>query len=646
MQNVPRVQLAALRRSISFAACVLMNLLLLVKPSWAQEKQQVRVVEVVWGFDGRVVPGQFMPLSILVDNLSDQPIEATAKLRRMTGMVREVGGQMSQPVFIGPTSRRWVQFYPFISDRLATWLLDLQTEDRTFTFDPMDQPRSVFSREKVAGEPEQTMPAVILDPAGVLTRAPTTIKHMPAEIFPPYATATHGLYALFLDHVPDWEAPRQEALLSWLRSGGRLHLLKDQNNQLLRFSGSLAPLNEPFPEFMVGNGTVVRHEIQREGLVSQIVIPAITPPNVLRTAEEAEEEAVRNRQLQGRGFQFTDSFDLEELLSMLRELTQPKHSWLLISFLSVCYIGLIFPGCWILSKQKTLHYLVTYGAIAGLSVLFSLLFLLIGRRGYNEATSLHTLAIARHENQTHWNLLQYDAFFVTRGDQYQITDNDRQTLFSSGALDEKVDVQTVSGNKALFDARIPPFSSQAIVSRRRVTMDDWQLSILEVAQNGPDISSLSVSFNKNFPVGEGVSYYALHGPKIYTMKADVAGKKLVYAKASSWIRTFCKPVENTVPLFGVRMAGSAPDAQAEEDMDPLEKCFKEALPKLLSRSFLDDFCSDNAKFQVPTGRVRILIYAPVPPSLELSVSTEVRTAGRILFSYELPMEVGNSEPVK
>ena len=50
----------------------------------AQDSQPLRVVEVVWGFDGRVVTGQFMPLSILVDNLSDQPIEATARLRRVT----------------------------------------------------------------------------------------------------------------------------------------------------------------------------------------------------------------------------------------------------------------------------------------------------------------------------------------------------------------------------------------------------------------------------------------------------------------------------------------------------------------------------------------------------------------------------------
>ena len=40
---------------------------LLAPACMAQDSQQLRIVEVVWGFDGRVVTGQFMPLSILVD---------------------------------------------------------------------------------------------------------------------------------------------------------------------------------------------------------------------------------------------------------------------------------------------------------------------------------------------------------------------------------------------------------------------------------------------------------------------------------------------------------------------------------------------------------------------------------------------------
>ena len=104
----------------------------------AQDSQQLRVVEVVWGFDGRIVTGQFMPLSILVDNLSDQPVEATARLKRITGALIEVGGISTQPAFIGPNSRRWIQFYPYILGNSATWNFELQTEEKTYTFDSMD----------------------------------------------------------------------------------------------------------------------------------------------------------------------------------------------------------------------------------------------------------------------------------------------------------------------------------------------------------------------------------------------------------------------------------------------------------------------------------------------------------------------------
>ena len=246
-------------------------------PVCGQLLQQIRIADKVWGFDGRVVNGQFMPLSIELDNLSDEPLEALATLRSVSGMIRETGGTATQSVFLGPHSRRWVQFYPYIVGGTSSWRFELRTEQETLTFDPIDQPRSVQDSNALEMKTvDQTLPAVILDRPDAPVRIPVTVKHMPEEIFPPYATATHGLYALFMDHVPDWETPRQEALLSWLKSGGHLHLLRDQNNQTLRFSGVLAALNEPFQEFHVGDGSVTRHEFQRADLAQDIVATATT----------------------------------------------------------------------------------------------------------------------------------------------------------------------------------------------------------------------------------------------------------------------------------------------------------------------------------------------------------------------------------
>jgi hypothetical protein len=612
----------------------------------AQDSQQLRVVEVVWGFDGRVVTGQFMPLSILVDNLSDQPIEATARLRRVTGALNEVGGISTQPVFVGPNSRRWVQFYPYILGNMATWYFDLKTEEKTYTFDPMDQPRAIFDRNRDSREAQLSLPAVILDQQGVATKSPTTIKHMPAEIFPPYATAMNGLHALFLDHAPDWEAPRQQALLSWLKSGGQLHLMKDGNNQTLSFSGILAPLNEPFPEFPVGNGLVTRHDFQRDGLSLQVVTPVVTPPGLTQDVAEPE-QSFNQIGTGGNTAQEEATVNDDEILMWMRELTQPDHAWILIFLLSMCYVGLIFPGCWILSKQRRLHFLVTYGAIAGLAVFFSLIFLFVGQRGYGETTSLHTLAVARAEDATHWSSLEYRTLFVTSGDLYTLDDKDRQTLLASGAADERADAVMTSGNSASFVARVPPFSSQSMIFRRRLTMDDWNLTIANVEQNGSELTALTLSFNEKFPLNKDNQYFVVHGKRIHMMKADDSRKQLTYAGNASLLTTFCSPVQEFDDGFAgiLTPGGIRGSGYPDEANDLVAECFQKSLLKLVARSAADDFYADLKRFELPEGRVRILIYAPFPATQDMTVSSDVKREGRILYVRDFPMQIGDSNAV-
>ena len=616
---------------------------LLAPSCMAQDSQQLRIVEVVWGFDGRVVTGQFMPLSILVDNLSDQPVEATARLRRRTGALIEVGGVSTQPAFIGPNSRRWIQFYPYMMSNSATWHFDLQTEEKTYTFDSMDQPRAIFDRNRDSQEAQLSLPAVILDPPGFATKSPTTVKHMPAEIFPPYATAMHGLHALFLDHVPDWEAPRQQALLSWLKSGGQLHLMKDSNNQTLSFSGILAPLNEPFPEFPVGSGTVTRHDFQRDGLSLQVVTPVVTPPgaNVDSPEPEPSFNQIGNA---SHSAQEEATVNDDELLMWMRELTQPDHAWIPIFLLSMCYVGLIFPGCWILSKQRRLHFLVTYGAIAGLAVVFSLIFLFIGQRGYGETTSLHTLAVARAEDATHWSSLEYRTLFVTSGDLYTLDDKDRQTLLASGAADERADALMTAGNSASVVARVPPFSSQSMIFRRRLTLDDWNLAITNVEQSGSELTALTLSFNEKFPLQKDNKYFVIHGKRIHTLKADDAKKQLTYAGGGSPLMSFCSPVQefdNSFPMVVTTRGIVGPDGNEVLD-DPVAECFSKSMLKLIARSAADDFYADLKRFELPEGRVRILIYAPIPAAQEMTVSADVKRAGRILYVRDFPMQIGDS----
>ena len=610
--------------------CALLFAISVPSSAIAQVPQNVKIVQRVWGFDGRVVSGQFMPLSIEIDNLSDEPIEAMATLRSVAGMLRETGGTSIQPVFLGPHSRRWVQFYPFIAGQSTSWQFELQTDSGTIPFDSIKQPESLLQPDSLnMKDDSQALIAVILDREGVTNKIPGTVKHMSEEIFPPYSTATHGLYAMFLDHVPDWETPRQEAMLSWLKTGGKLHLMRDQNNQTLRFSGILAALNEPFDEFYVGSGTVTRHDFQRAGLTKDIVATAVQPQQL--SSSEQEEFTQFEKQHGAYGYRQSVADD-DEVFSELRQLTQPKHMWVLIFLLSLCYVGLIFPGCWILSRQRTLHFLVTYGTIAGLACIFSLIFLFIGRRGYGEATSLHSVAIARAEDDTHCSAMQMTTLFVTSGNVYSVNDKDHQSLLASGASEETVDARMTSGNTASFVSRIPPYSSQAIRSRRRIETDNWQLAVTSLSQQSDELKALNIAFGDKFPNTTEMKCLVVHGRNVYQTQLDYGQRLMSLAGGRETLSAYCQPRSNYT------MAGPFPqlvDAPDDPNADPVEMCFKRLLPELVRRSLVDDCAQHVHKFKLPEDRIRLLVYAPMLDSQHLDFPGDARRSGRVLYVRDL-----------
>ncbi|MCA9048992.1 MAG: hypothetical protein KDA89_09715, partial [Planctomycetaceae bacterium] len=406
-------------------------------PVSAQSKATVKIVEHIWGFDGRIVPGQFNPLSILLDNQTDEAVDTVVVLEHLQGLVAVSGGQYVQQVFIGPAARRWIQFYPYIgSSYQSEWRISLNGK----SIGELTQGRSVFSRDftetggTVPEETAATPQVVILDDVRGFTPQPTTVKHMPENLFPPYVPVTFGLHTVFLDHVPDWEQPREQAFMSWLRNGGRLHILNDRRGEFPRFTGELGDLNQPLNRFSLGSGVVVRHSLQRDAVTKEMV-DRLTILDVLKGEDEELEEKLAELKAKGQSFgQYIDSEPAvadEAVFRGMRELTLPEHAWWLIFLLSLVYIVCIYPGCYVLSKQNHLHFLTTYGAIVGLSLVFSGLFLVIGRRGYDESTTLVSVGLARAEDASNWNTLQWHSLFVTSGDDYVAGAENQQSVYST-----------------------------------------------------------------------------------------------------------------------------------------------------------------------------------------------------------------------
>ena len=115
-------------RSPAVRCYVFVTLLLCTPVSLIAQEAQLKVVAHVWGFDGRVQPGQFNPLSILLDNQTADPIDAKLTLQHIQGSLNPSGGVYVQDFFIASTARQWVQFYPYIpnSQTADQWRLSIE----------------------------------------------------------------------------------------------------------------------------------------------------------------------------------------------------------------------------------------------------------------------------------------------------------------------------------------------------------------------------------------------------------------------------------------------------------------------------------------------------------------------------------------
>ncbi len=615
---------------------VLIALMTVSPAAFAQSDKALDIKDRIWGFDGRVQPGHFNPVSLLVDNISDEPVEAMATFAETQGVLFDSTGKQVQSVYIAPHSRKWVQFYPYIGNMYQTeWRLKIGRQ----SFDSLTQPRAALKTDLASDE--QRPQAVIFDRPDYNSNQPTTIKHFPEHIFPPYSTVTFGLHTVFMDHAPDWELPREQAFIAWLKMGGRLHILKDQRGGYPEFSGELAELSQPFDRFRVGSGLVVRHDIQRSELTADVVSEALGT-ETHQTEEQALEDSIQQAEQQQ--LQYGTTYDTmttpgyqdDEIFKAMRQMTQPDHAWWLIFLLAITYIGMIFPGCWILSQKKQVHFLATYGAIAGLSVVFSILFLLIGRRGYGESTTLHSLAVARMEDDTHASLFQWNALFVTDGDTYAAGAPDQQSVFATASGETNVNAATVAGNSGGIEIQIPPYSAQTFVSRRRVTLPDLQFRIAGAELNSAGLKSLTVSTGDRFDPPEGTVFRAIAGSRIYRLAFDPETRLITQAGAISRLGQFTRGEFDQ--QFGFSLFGSQTDVNDDRTLE--QRFYDDALPRIVRRALLDDLVYDPAKFTLPTDRVRLLIYTTMPDELHVPIDVESRRTGRVLIVQDLFVNTG------
>ena len=620
---------------VSFACCAGLQ------RSYGQEGSggglRVRVVDVIWGFDGRVSAGHFQPLSLLLDNLSGDVLEGTISIRLAGSPGRDGGGGvLQQPIFLGAASRRWVQFYPYVPAVPESWEVRLATEFEAATLQRLNPPRLAIDpakgrlmrgvRASDSGEAAvNQLPAVFLSPARNMDRFPTSVRHMPAEIFPPYATATGGLHAIFLDHVPDWEEPRQRAFLWWLSGGGQLHVLRDTTGRELQFQGVLSVLNEPIPEFPVGQGRVFREGVQRRELSEERVNA------VIRVASESEDfrDERNQRPLQSSfGTEWWDFVNDEDLFGALRELVEPRHEWLLIGLLSFVYIGALYPGIWRFSAATGHSPLKTMAAVLGLSAIFSAMFLWLGRRGYGEVESMRTLMVAAAVDDKSWDCLQFSQLFATDGGMYEVKTEDQDALISAGSRLEPSEAVIQSGNTASVRAKLAPYSLERLTIRRRLELPDWEAVVEDWKQQAGEVTSLRIRLGADFPFGGQPFCLALAGQRVFRLRLDAVSRTAELMGAGTWVEEWLRPQTEDVTVFGMAFP-------SEEDPELVRE--RELRGLLMRRCFglREEYVRE---VRAATGSVVLLVEADLPEGLSVRTDPEVPESGRVMFMKTLSVD--------
>jgi hypothetical protein len=588
-------------RVLAIAVVVVVGVFQTSSEAWALD-----IEETLWGFEGTAFPNDFTPLSVKVSNPSPDPFEGTLQLRKTVSVGNYADVTLEEPIFLAGNSARWVQFYPYTIRPQEEWILSWG-------------PGTAFPLPQVRHGPRAKV--LLYESAGI-ANARGGIKGFPENLFPPHIAAAAGLEAVVVDHVPRWEESRRQAFLDWLDAGGVLHLLPGLNGKIPEFSESLSVLNSPLDRRRIGAGWIVKHRPPEgplnSGYAKKEILdwkPGETPPDEVDLRRGVQGE--KPNPYQGADWNGDTAF-----LGQLKRLTHPEHNWLLINLLSWMYILLIFPGCYLLGRQRA-DFRITFGALLGIVVFFSLAFALVGRRGYGESTTVNSIAVAKAIRPSEYSVAQWSNVFVVQGDLYDLHRNGSGALYSAAQEAEVVPgvVQTTGGSH--FRVDIPPFSSRELVSRYKAKGPPIQLALEEI-DAGLDLRRLKLKC-AGVPAAP-LRIMALYGTSFYTLQQE--GDKL----------TLTAPAGTIVSYLQLNWQMMQYDsAWYDRDKKTAEKTYTDLLHPAIARSLGVHNYNEMADFKLPLDRVRVYIYAPMPDEFFVNPELFGKQMGYVLYVIDVPV---------
>ena len=379
----------------------------------------LQVGKIQWGFNNKVKKNTFNILSFEVINDSGRIYDSYISLEPDGIGVQTI---IHKKLFLNPGQRKIVQFSTFIEHNNENWKVKWEGDSQFI-------PKSS----------ESSGSFIYLSSGLGAMRLKKGISSFQEGLFPTSVSMTDDLDGIVVDHNPDWSPRQKEAFMDWLRKGGSLYIIHDRSGSPPKFTSIMSELNNPETRFNVGSGKVEREKVS---------ISSFQRPYVDQSARGNENE-----------------FDSSEVFQALQYLVKTDHNWTLIYFLIFIYLIVIGPVNFLIGKRTRdwkVPNLFFLAAVVG----FSLLFSIIGRRGYGEETKLSSVSMADVIEDGEYDVRQWTNIFVTSGDLYYLTHGGSQNhYFSFSEIGKKTLIDADAGK---FTADIPLFSSRRMIHRSKM----------------------------------------------------------------------------------------------------------------------------------------------------------------------------------
>lgn len=589
----------------------------------------IDVEETIWGFSNQPVKQKCIPLSLRISNNTPDVFDEVVQLNQLLYSGSKVGAPLCRRIYIPPYSSQWIQFYPYQIEGQQEWSLNWGPQSLQY--------RKITNTGTYAADSSPVR--VILSNSNSFLQKGARFKRFPEDLFPPFVTATGSLDEVILDHVPRWDAARRTSFMDWLEQGGVLHLLPDSDGENLKFTSTLSKLNSPFEYYRIGAGLVIRHDAKLSELDAAKLkqrIAAVHAAEIQTLSGEKPSPELQAKNSATAGDEYYRYGDVNAgILYQLSELSFPDHNWPLIFLMTLVYIFLIFPGCYLFQqRQKTARYRKPLLFLLLSVCLFSLIFWSIGKRGYGEKTTINSLMVARPLSDNQLDLTCWMNCFVTGGGDYQFSAEGEGAIYSTAQVTERVRGVIFNGIDGYFKSDIPPFSSRRFMYRVKAPYPDPHFTVQDYVLGKEDgnviLTGLTLKPKSPLPP-DMEDRWLIFGKYAYDLiSADGTGAtRLTLGKKRELLSSWKKYLDTDL-LNGSRFRTANSD---QDEIRIYDSLFTHLILKelnLLSEQKLNFYQGDQTRLQ-------LFLYGNVPDELKIKTDVQGMQQGRVLFAYDLAL---------